>query len=272
MAQAEGATRIGILGAGKMACALATAWRDAGLIATDSPGTCLSETSRGRFADLTGLPASSDNRQVARDCDVLLLAVKPHIVPTVLAEVRGEVGKRHLLISVAAGVSLAALNEHLGGRPRRLVRVMPNTPSRVAAGACGYAPGEHATPEDAELVERLFSAVGLCARVEERLINAVAGLSGSGPAYMFLAIEALSDGGVKMGLPRELATKLAAQTLLGAAKLALDTGHHPGELKDAVCSPGGTTIAAIHALEKAGFRGALIDAVEASARRSAELA
>ncbi|NIM70398.1 MAG: pyrroline-5-carboxylate reductase, partial [Xanthomonadales bacterium] len=153
----------------------------------------------------------------------------------------------------------------------RLVRVMPNTPALVRAGAAAYCTGAGATAEDAELVEQMLSAVGLCIRVEEKHMDAVTGLSGSGPAYVYLAIEALSDGGVQMGLPRRAATRLAAQTVLGAAKMVLETGRHPGELKDQVTTPGGTTIEAIHALEAAGLRRAFIEAVVAASEKSRRL-
>jgi pyrroline-5-carboxylate reductase len=148
---------------------------------------------------------------------------------------------------------------------------MPNTPCLVGASASGYTPGERATPEDVALVDRLLNAVGRAFRVPESLLDAVTGLSGSGPAFVYLMIEALSDGGVRVGLPRDVATALAAQTVLGSAKMVLETGSHPGVLKDAVASPGGTTIAGLHALERGGVRGALMDAVEAATRRATEL-
>jgi len=152
-----------------------------------------------------------------------------------------------------------------------LVRVMPNTPALVGEGACGYALGQSATAEDGELVKRLLSAVGVAYEVKERLIDAVTGLSGSGPAYGYMIIEALSDGGVAAGLPRDISTRLAAQTMLGAAKMVLETGKHPGELKDMVCSPGGTTIEGVHELEEGGVRSALINAVRAATERAVEL-
>jgi pyrroline-5-carboxylate reductase len=176
-----------------------------------------------------------------------------------------------LLVSIAAGVATHTIAEQLGTAACRLVRVMPNTPCLVGASASAYAAGPGATADDLRLVDRLFNAVGRAVAVPEKLLDAVTGLSGSGPAFVFVMIEALSDGGVRMGLPRDLATQLAAQTVFGSAKLLLETGLHPGALKDMVASPAGTTIAGLHALERGGLRAALMDAVEAAARRSAEL-
>jgi pyrroline-5-carboxylate reductase len=175
-----------------------------------------------------------------------------------------------LVVSIAAGVRLSTLAEGLGANVR-LVRVMPNTPCLVGRGACGFCLGKAATADDGQLVHQLLAAVGIAVEVEEKLLNAVTGLSGSGPAFVYVAIEALSDGGVRAGLPRSAATTLAVQTVLGAAEMVLATGEHPGVLKDRVTSPGGTTIAGLAALESGGFRAALLDAVDAATRRSEEL-
>src|SRR5262249_20848901 len=172
-------------------------------------------------------------------------------------------------VSIAAGVTLQHLAEAFG--TQRIIRVMPNTPSLVGASAAGFAPAQGATPEDIAEVDRLFNAVGKAYRLPEHLLDAVTGLSGSGPAFVYVIIEALSDGGVRVGLPRDVATGLAAQTVLGAARMVVETGLHTGQLKDMVTSPGGTTIAGLHALERGGLRGALMDAVEAATKRSAEL-
>jgi pyrroline-5-carboxylate reductase len=191
-------------------------------------------------------------------------------MPGVLEELRSLLKPSQLVISIAAGVTLSALSQALGDRVR-LVRVMPNTPCLVGQGASGFAMGRAATQEDAALTMSLLSTVGIAVQVPESLLDAVTGLSGSGPAYAFEMIEALSDGGVFAGLPRDVATRLAAQTLLGAAKMVLATGQHPGALKDAVASPGGTTIAGLHELERGGLRGTLMNAVVAATRRSQEL-
>ena len=265
-----GGPRIGFLGAGRMATALARGWLAAGLV---RPDCCRASDplaqARQAFTAETGLPVGPDNRAVAGASDVLLLAVKPQSMAALLSEVRGEV-RRQLVVSIAAGVTLRQLTEALG-TDCRLVRVMPNTPCLVGASASGYTPGERATAEDVALVDRLLNSVGRAFRVPESLLDAVTGLSGSGPAFVYLMIEALADGGVRVGLPREVATALAAQTVLGVAKMVLETGSHPGVLKDAVASPGGTTIAGLHALERGGVRGALMDAVEAATRRATEL-
>jgi pyrroline-5-carboxylate reductase len=189
----------------------------------------------------------------------------------VAAGLKGKIAAETLVVSIAAGIRLAAL-EHDFGENLRVVRVMPNTPCLVGQGASAYCLGGKATAEDGELVKELLSAVGLAVPVEEKLLDAVTGLSGSGPAFVYVIIDALSDGGVRMGLPRAVATALAAQTVLGAAQMVRATGEHPGVLKDRVTSPGGTTIAGLQALEEAGLRGALMSAVEAATRRAAELA
>ena len=264
--------RWGFIGSGKMATALVLGMIRAG---TASPGSvAVSDplaSARDSLASESGAAASADNVAVAEMSDVLVLAVKPQSMAAVLNELRQAVGPDHLVISIAAGTSLASLASGLGPEPRRLVRVMPNTPALVGEGASGYCLGPHARPDDEAVVRSCLDAVGRSFRVAEPLMDAVTGLSGSGPAFVYLMIEAFSDGGVLMGLPRDVATSLAAQTVLGAAKMVLETGLHPGVLKDQVTSPGGTTIAGLHALEVAGVRAGLIDAVEAATRRSAEL-
>jgi pyrroline-5-carboxylate reductase len=268
---AKDTLRIGFLGAGKMATALARGWLAGGLVQADRVlASDPVPQARQAFQELTGLRAVADNHQVVAGSDVLILAVKPQSLAALLSESRATVSPRHLVVSIVAGVTLRQLADALGP-DRRLIRVVPNTPCLVGASASAFAPGEMATAEDVALVERLLSAVGRAFRLPERLLDAVTGLSGSGPAFVYVMIEALSDGGVRVGLPRDVATVLAAQTVLGAAKMVLETEMHTGVLKDMVASPGGTTIAGLHALERGGLRAALMDAVEAAARRAAEL-
>ncbi len=262
---------VGFLGAGQMATALASAWTKAGLLdVARSIAADPHPDARAKFRAATGVTAGESNLGVLAACDVIVLAVKPQVMSAVLAELKPAVRAAHLFVSIAAGVTLDTLALGLG-KTASAVRVMPNTPCLVGASASGFSPGATATPEDAALVERLFAAVGIAYRVPEHLLDAVTGLSGSGPAFVYLFIEALADGGVKCGLPRATAQALAAQTVMGAAKMVLETGQHPGALKDAVASPGGTTIAGLHALERAAFRAAAMDAVEAATNRAREL-
>lgn len=264
--------RIGFLGAGKMATALAKGFLNAGLVHKKALfASDLIAASRDAFSRETGASVSASNRDVVTQATVVILAVKPDQIPEVLTEVGGQLEPaRHLLVSIAAGVPLGKL-EGLTPAGIRIIRVMPNTPALVGASASAFALGSHANRTDAETAQRLLGAVGIALEVKEKLIDAVTGLSGSGPAYAFLMIEALADGGVAAGLPREIAQKLAAQTLLGAARMVLETGQHPGALKDAVCSPGGTTIEGIHELEKGGVRGSLINAVRAATEKARKL-
>lgn len=213
---------------------------------------------------------TADNLQAVRESQVVLLAIKPQTMPTVLQEIAAVVQQEKLVISIAAGIPLATLQQALGPGAR-VVRVMPNTPALVLAGAAGISPGAAATPQDVAIVERIFNAVGRAVVVYDDMMDAVTGLSGSGPAFIFALIEGLSDGGVLAGLPRQMATLLAAQTVLGAAKMVLETGKHPGELKDMVTSPAGTTIAGMHALESGGLRGLMMEAVRRATERSAAL-
>jgi pyrroline-5-carboxylate reductase len=217
-----------------------------------------------------GITASGDNRQAVKESDVIVLAVKPQVMPEVLEEIAPIIDGEKLVISIAAGITLQTLQCALG-ESRRVVRVMPNTPALVLAGAAGISPGLAATLQDVALVERIFNAVGRAVVVGDEMMDVVTGLSGSGPAFIFALIEGLSDGGVLMGLARQTATLLAAQTVLGAAKMVLETGKHPGELKDMVTSPAGTTIAGMHALESGGLRGLMMEAVRRATERSAAL-
>jgi pyrroline-5-carboxylate reductase len=266
-----GPLAIGFLGAGQMATALSKGWAAAGLVeGTRSKASDPSADARSAFEKATGLKATANNRDVVDGADVVVLAVKPQVLAAVLADVKPVVTAKTLVISIAAGWSLESLASGLPASSR-IIRVMPNTPCLVGASAAAYSAGPAATAEDKTTVHRLLTAVGTAVELPEHLLDAVTGLSGSGPAYVFVLIEALADGGVKAGLPRGVALALAAQTVFGAAKMVLETGQHPAALKDAVASPAGTTIAGLHALERAGFRSALIDAVTAAADRASEL-
>lgn len=263
--------KIGFLGAGKMATALAGGWVNSALVASGNLFACdLYPAAREAFESATGGNTSAENQEIARQANILVLAVKPAQVEEALSSLAGAWTPDHLLISIAAGVPLQKL-EALLPDGARVIRVMPNTPALICASASAYAAGRHATAEDRATCGKLFSAVGIAMDVPEKLMDAVTGLSGSGPAYGYLMIEALSDGGVAAGLPRDIATRLAAQTLLGAAKMVLETGLHPGALKDMVTSPGGTTIEGVHALEQGGVRAALIQAVRVASEKSRQL-
>ncbi|XP_046746343.1 pyrroline-5-carboxylate reductase 2-like [Diprion similis] len=262
--------KIGFCGAGKMAQALVKGFIGAGLTKAELVlASCLPNDTDSikAFQDI-GARAIFENRTIAEHGDVLILAVKPQVAPAVLSELKNS--PRKLTLSIAMGVSLAALEKALpSGTP--VIRVMPNTPALVGCGATVYARGSNVGDEDVAIAKRLFSSVGVCEEVTETMIDPVTALAGSGPAYVYMMIEALADGGVKMGLTRPLAYKLAAQTVLGAATMVRDTDEHPGKLKDDVASPAGSTITAIHYLERHGLRSALIGAVEAATERCREV-
>lgn len=262
---------IGFLGAGQMAAALGKGFVTAGVVGPDHLlGYDVSTDAMQRFAAATGGTSVSGVAELLVAARLIVLSVKPQHIPDVLTQIRDLVTSDHLVVSIAAGQSLTRISAGLPPETR-LVRVMPNTPCLVGEGAIAFAMGPHCRPGDAQLVQTLLATTGLAVEVPEKLLDAVTGLSGSGPAYVYQIIEALSDGGVRMGLPRDVATRLAAQTVLGAAQMVLATGQHPGQLKDAVTSPGGTTIAGLHELERGGLRGILMDAVEAATERSREL-
>lgn len=262
--------RIGFIGAGQMAQALAQGFVCQQRVAAEN--ICAADNSAGArdtFAKrLAGAQVVADNRLVVQGSDLLILAVKPQYVASVGADI-APLPADKLLVSIAAGVTLEQLANTF--QTERIIRVMPNTPSLVGQGAAGFCRGTAASAEDAATVAHLLSAVGICFELAESLLDAVTGLSGSGPAFVYTFIESLSDGGVRMGLPRDVALKLAAQTVLGAAKMILETNEHPAVLRDRVTSPGGTTIAGLEALEDRAFRGATIAAVAAATRRSNEL-
>ena len=263
---------IGFLGAGKMATALAKGFIRAGLVTAKKViASDPSQAACAAFTKETGANTIASNQDLIELSQVLILAVKPQQVDEVLTETAQTLTEKHLLISIAAGITLAKLE---AGLPpgARVVRVMPNTPALIGASASAFALGKGASAQDANLTHKLLSAVGIAIQLKESLLDAVTGLSGSGPAYVYLAIEALSDGGVAAGLPRDIATRLAAQTVLGGARMVLETGLHPGALKDMVASPGGTTIEGLHELEKGRLRATLMSAVRAATEKSKKLA
>ena len=241
------------------------------VVAADVTGCDPYSKSREAFAAATEARVTGDISEMAAGCEVILLCTKPLDVPKALADAAKVAGNEpKLVISIAAGVTLAAL-EAAASECFRIIRAMPNTPALVGKGAAGYCLGSRATTEDGQIAQSLLGAVGLAVEIPERLMDAVTGLSGSGPAYIYVVIDALADGGVRAGIPRADAVRLAAQTVLGAAAMVLETGEHPAVLKDMVTSPGGTTIAGLAALEKHGLRSALIEAVGAATQRATEL-
>jgi pyrroline-5-carboxylate reductase len=263
--------RIGMLGAGNMAGALIR-----GMLASKSVSKeqiCASDVRADHLKELEaeyGIRTFTDNKQLAAESDLVVLAVKPQVVDRVLDQMADAFAPNTLLVSIAAGVPIRSLEARLPGHVR-VVRAMPNTAAIALAGATGIAPGSRATQEDIDVTQALFASIGRSVVLDESLIDAVTGLSGSGPAYVMVMIEALADGGVKVGLHRDTALLLAAQTVYGSAKLLLETGEHPGRLKDMVTSPGGTAIAGLHTLESGGLRRTLIDAVDSATKRAVEL-
>jgi pyrroline-5-carboxylate reductase len=262
---------IGFVGGGNMAGALVRGLLQSGTVTPDQiRASDVKEERLAELHDKYGIQTTADNEELARWADVVVIAVKPQIVDRILAPIASALHESDLVVSIAAGVPIEALEARLP-KGARVVRAMPNTAAIALAAATAIAPGAHATAADVEVARALFEAVGRCVVLDETLLDAVTGLSGSGPAYVMVMIEALADGGVKVGLGRDTALLLAAQTVYGAAKLQLETGEHPGRLKDMVTSPGGTAIAGLHTLEAGGLRRTLIDAVEAASTRSAEL-
>jgi pyrroline-5-carboxylate reductase len=264
--------KIGMVGTGNMGCALidglirSGAAQAANLICSDA-----SEQQLAAVGEKYHVVTTADNTEVVQAADIVIYAIKPQIMASVLKETAPFLDMTKLVISIAAGVPLAAI-EALLNKDLRLIRVMPNVAVAVREGATGVAAGGHATAEDIKLAMAIFDSVGRSIFLKENyLMDAITGLSGSGPAYIFMIVDALADAGVKVGLSRKDALVLASQTILGSAKLLLETKAHPGELKDSVTSPGGTAIAGLHTLEKGGLRTTLINAVEAATNRSKEL-
>ena len=264
---------IAIVGLGTMGRAIALGLIRAGEARMDTlRGTVRHAERADELERLLGTPVGLDNPGAVRGAEVVLLCTKPHAVVGVLRELAdaGALAHGPLLVSVAAGVGTSELEEAAGGEAR-VVRAMPNTPSLVGSGMCVLAPGAHATPDDLEVAERIFAPLGRVRRLDEEHMNAVTGLSASGPAFVYVIIEALSEGGVMMGLPRKVALELAAQAVRGAAEMVLETGRHPAELKDEVTTPAGCTISALLALEDGRLRSVLARGVEEAGRTAAGL-
>ena len=262
--------KIGFIGGGNMAEALIK-----GLLASGFPKERImasepSEVRRDHMVDAYAIELTADNIEVIRKSELVVLAIKPQIVTEVLEEVAGHYSADKLIVSILAGTSCATIEKFFQGAPR-VVRVMPNTPALVGEGASAICRGHNASKEDLQLVKQLFESVGKVQIIDERQMDAVTGLSGSGPAYIYTVIEALADGGVREGLRRDVAHALAVQTVVGAALMVRETGVHPAILRDQVCSPGGTAITGVSTLEKKGLRTTLMEAVSAAAARSREL-
>lgn len=258
------------IGGGAIAEALLKGVLKAELVSPRQITVCDIISTRLEYLNNTyGINTSSDSAAIVGKADIVFLTIKPQVIFQVVEKLVAQIKPETLIVSVAAGINLQSLQDNLPGLP--IVRVMPNTPVAVSEGMSAIALGAYAEIEHGELVSVIFSSVGRAVMVDEHVMDAITGLSGSGPAYSFVIIDALADAGVRVGLPRQTAILLAAQTLLGSAKMVLETAEHPAKLRDMVTSPGGTTIAGIHVLEQRGLRGALIDAVIAAAERSREM-
>jgi len=262
--------KIGFIGGGNMAEALIKGLLSGGFAAERMMASEPSENRREHLHNAYAIELTTDNLEVVRVCEIIVLAIKPQIVDEVLAEVAGEFTDEKLLVSILAGVSCSVIEKFFQGAPR-VVRVMPNTPALVGEAASTICRGHHSSKTDLALVQQIFEAVGMVQVIDERQMDAATGLSGSGPAYIYTVIEALADGGVREGLRRDVAHALAVQTVVGAALMVRETGEHPAILRDRVCSPGGTAITGVSTLEKNGLRTTLMEAVSAAAARSREL-
>jgi pyrroline-5-carboxylate reductase len=261
--------KIGFIGLGNMAKAIIGGILQQNQVERgEIIGSDLSQEAELTVKEKYGICVCQDNKQVAAEADILFLAVKPQMMGEVIQEIRTTVKAEGIVVSIAAGKTLGFLQGAFGRDDVKLVRCMPNTPAMVGEGMTGVCGGTNVTQEDMEIVLGLLQAFGKASVVPERLMDAVVGISGSAPAYVFIFIEAMADEAVAAGMPRQQAYQFAAQAVLGSAKMVLETGKHPGELKDMVCSPGGTTIAAVKVLEEKGFRGVVIDAVEACIEKS----
>lgn len=264
--------KIGFIGLGNMAAAMISGILRKGIaVPEDITGSSKTEATAQKIKEKFNITTATDNAQVAREADILFLAVKPIYFEDIIPEIRDNVKAGALVVSIAAGLSLQYLKEVFNRQDIKIVRCMPNTPAMVHAGCTGVCADDEVTQEEMDRVLELLRSFGMASVVPERLMDAVTGVSGSSPAYVALFVEALADGAVAAGMPRKQAYEFAAQSVMGSAKLMLETGLHPGRLKDMVCSPGGTTIQAVKVLEEKGFRAAVMDAVEACVNRSKDM-
>jgi pyrroline-5-carboxylate reductase len=262
---------VGFIGLGNMASAIVGGMIENKVCAaSDIWGSDIAKEACSQIAGKFGINIGSDNKDVAARADVLFLAVKPLYAHAAISEIKDVVGNNTVIISIIAGKSIEFLTNEFG-KSLKIVRTMPNTPALVGEGCTGISCNEQVTTEETQLVLKIFQSFGKASLVPESLIDVVVGVSGSAPAYVFIFIEAMADAAVLAGMPRKQAYEFAAQAVLGSAKMVLETGKHPGELKDMVCSPGGTTIEAVKVLEQKGFRGAVMDAIQASIEKSKKL-
>ena len=263
--------KIGFIGLGNMASAMIGGMLDTGTFSPDEIiGSAKTQATADRAAQRFGIAAGTDNQETARQADVLILAVKPVFLPEVIAEIKNIVDETKLVISIAAGKSIDWLEQEFG-RKLRMIRCMPNTPAMVGEACTCICLKEDVSKQDEETARKIMNSFGKASVLPERLMDAFIGVAGSSPAYVFLFIEAMADAAVLAGMPRAQAYEFAAQTVLGSAKMVLETRQHPGVLKDMVCSPAGTTIEAVKVLEEKGMRAAVIDAVNACVEKSRNL-
>ena len=264
--------KLGFIGLGNMASAMIGGMLKKGLVSSqDIIGSDVSQAGRAKAAEQFGIETCADNKKVAAETDILFFAVKPIFLSQVLAEIADVVKESTVMVSIVAGKSIAFIQEGLGGNNWKIVRCMPNTPALVGEGCTGVCANENVTKDELAQVLELLQSFGVAQEVPERLMDAVVAVSGSAPAYVFLFIEAMADAAVAEGMPRNQAYTFAAQTVLGSAKMVLETGLHPGQIKDMVTSPGGTTIEGCEALERGGMRGAVIDCINKAAEKSRNL-
>ena len=262
---------IGFIGLGNMAGAIIEGvLKSQQVNASDIIGSAATQKTLDNAANRYGIRTTLSNSETAREADVIVIAVKPNIVPIVLEDIKEVVDEHKLLISIAAGKTTKWITDYLQ-KPVKVIRVLPNTPALVQAGASGICRNENVTDDDLRIAQGIFGSVGMTEVVSETLADAIGTVGGCTPAYVFMFIEALADAGVKWGMPRKQAYRFAAQAVYGSAQLMLQTGRNPSELKDMVCSPGGTTIEGLEALEQDGFRGAVMDAIDAAMEKTRKL-